>query len=181
MALSVTVLRFGMSLNLPPEEVTRRANEIIITDQRSRMFATTFIGYLNEATGEMTFASGGHNPALIYRAASGQIEYVSAPGVAVGIFKSAVFEPRTVTLAPGDVFVLYTDGITEAIDAAEEEFGEGRMESLIASNSHLPAETLTNLITDAVDNFVGDIGLFDDATLVILKRVVEVAPEELPG
>jgi len=175
MALSVTVLRFGMSLNLPPEEVTRRANEIIITDQRSRMFATTFIGYLDPATGEIAYASGGHNPALIYRAATGQIEYVSAPGVAVGIFRGAAYEARRATLAPGDVFVLYTDGITEAIDAAEEEFGEMRLESLIASNSHLPAATLVTLVTDAVETFVGDVGLFDDATLVIVKRAGEEA------
>jgi len=58
MALSVTVLRFGMTLNLAPEEVTRRANEMIISEQRSRMFATTFVAYIAIDSGEMVFASG---------------------------------------------------------------------------------------------------------------------------
>ena len=173
MALSVTVLRFGVSLGLPPDEVTRRANELIIADQRSRMFATTFVAYVSLQTGETQFASGGHNPALLYRAASQTCDYITASGVAVGIFKSAEFALETSQVEAGDILVLYTDGITEAINDEEEEFGEERLEKLIVSNAEQTAKDLTTLIMDAVREFAGEQSLFDDATLVIIKRARE--------
>lgn len=170
MALSVTVLRFGMSLNLSPDEVTRRANESIIADQRSRMFATTFVSYISLATGAMQFSSGGHNPALVYRAATQTCEYISASGVAIGIFKNAEFALETTGMDVGDVLVLYTDGITEAINNDEEDFGEERLERLVAENAVLSAQQLTDLILDAVTDFAEEQNLFDDATLIVLKR-----------
>jgi len=171
MALSVTVLRFGMSINLPPDEVTRRANELIIADQRSRMFATTFVAYISLETGEIQFASGGHNPALFYRAATQSCEYVSASGVAIGLFKTAQFALETASLAVGDILVLYTDGITEAINLDEDEFGEERLEALLIEHAALPAAQLTDLILDAVNEFTEGQSLMDDATLLVLKRV----------
>lgn len=171
MALSVTVLRFGMTLNLPPDEVTRRANEMIISEQRSRMFATTFVGYVDLKTGEMLYSSGGHNPALLYHAETRQCEYVTAPGVAVGIFREAEFVPQVVRLAVGDVLVLYTDGITEVINDDEDEFGEERLEQLIVENAQLPAQELADLILDRVNVFAENQSLFDDATVVVLKRL----------
>ncbi len=170
MALSVTVLRFGMNINLAPEEVTRRANEMIISEQRSRMFATTFVGYVDLQTGEVAFSSGGHNPALIYRARSQRCEYVTAPGVAIGIFEAAEFERSTTRLDPGDILVLYTDGITEAINADEHEFGEERLEKLVMRHATTSSQRLVGLVMDAVKTFAGDQELFDDATLVIIKR-----------
>jgi sigma-B regulation protein RsbU (phosphoserine phosphatase) len=170
MALSVTVLRFGMSLHLSPDEVTRRANELIIADQRSRMFATTFVSYISLDTGDMQFASGGHNPALLYRAATQECEYISASGVAIGIFKSAEFALETIGMEVGDILVLYTDGITEAINTEEEDFGEERLETLVAENAALSAKQLADLILDAVTGFAEEQNLLDDATLIVLKR-----------
>jgi phosphoserine phosphatase RsbU/P len=170
MALSVTVLRFGMTLNLAPDEVTSRANEMIISEQRSRMFATTWMGYIALDTGELDFASGGHNPALIYRAATDTCEYISASGVAVGIFKGAEYQLERTRLNPGDVLVLYTDGITEVINDQEEEFGEERLEALVRQYRDRSAQELADLILDAINVFAGDQELFDDATLVIIKR-----------
>lgn len=170
MALSVTVLRFGISLRLPPEEVIQRANEIIISEQRSKMFATTFVGYLDLAGGGLRFASGGHNPPLIYRAASGRCEAITSTGVAVGLFKGADFAGAAARLEPGDVLVLYTDGITEAINGDEDEFGEERLETLIVKHADLPAQALADLIMETIIAFAGDEELFDDATLVVVKR-----------
>lgn len=170
MALSVTVLRFGISLRLPPEEVIQRANEIIISEQRSKMFATTFVGYLDLAGGGLRFASGGHNPPLIYRAASGRCEAITSTGVAVGLFKGADFAGAAARLEPGDVLVLYTDGITEAINGDEDEFGEERLETLIIKHADLPAQALADLIMETIIAFAGDEELFDDATLVVVKR-----------
>lgn len=170
MALSVTVLRYGMSINLPPDEVLRHANEMIISEQRSRMFATAFVGYLTPASGEMLFACGGHNPPLWYRAATGTVDYVTAQGVAVGIFKEAEFALDRLRLGPGDIFVLYTDGITEVLNSDEEEFGEDRLEALIRQHTALPAQDLADRILETINDFSAEQELSDDATLVVIKR-----------
>jgi sigma-B regulation protein RsbU (phosphoserine phosphatase) len=170
MALSVTVLRFGMSMNLSPIEVTRRANELIIADQRSKMFATTFVGYIDLETGDLTFSSGGHNPALLYHAASNSCDYITASGVALGIFKSATYEESTAQLEVDDILVLYTDGITEVINTDEEEFGEERLEELVIRYRDLSAQMIADRILEDVTEFAGEQDLFDDATLVIVKR-----------
>ncbi len=170
MALSVTVLRYGMSINLPPHEVLRHANEMIISEQRSRMFATTFVGYLDPASGEMRFACGGHNPPLWYHAATGTVDYVTAQGVAVGIFKEAEFALDRLRMEPGDIFVLYTDGITEVLNSEEEEFGEDRLEALIRQHTALSAQELADRILETINDFAAEQELSDDATLVIVKR-----------
>jgi serine phosphatase RsbU (regulator of sigma subunit)/anti-sigma regulatory factor (Ser/Thr protein kinase) len=170
MALSVTVLRFGMSLNLSPGEVTRRANELIITDQRSRMFATVFVTYLDLDTGEMQIASAGHNPAILYHADQQTCEYRSASGVALGIFKGAAFAEETASLAPGDILVLYTDGITEVLNDDEDEFGEERLEHIIMEYADRTAQQIATQVIREITVFAGDQNLFDDATLVVVKR-----------
>jgi sigma-B regulation protein RsbU (phosphoserine phosphatase) len=170
MALTVTVLRFGMSLGLSPGEVIRRANELIIADQRSRMFATVFIGYLALDSGTLRFASAGHNPAIVYRAAGHQCEYVSASGVALGLFKGAAFAEETASLTEGDILVLYTDGITEVVNGEEDEFGEDRLEALITEIAQLPVHDISQRVLQAVADFAGEQSLFDDATLVVIKR-----------
>lgn len=170
MALCVTMLRFGMNLGLPPREAVRLTNERLIADQRSRMFATAFVCYLDLDDGRLEFANAGHNPPLAYRAATGAIETLSAHGVALGVFEAAPYQPQIAHLDAGDVLVLYTDGITEAINADEDEFGEDRLRDLIAAHAGLSARALADRVIEAVADFVGDADPFDDATLVVLKR-----------
>jgi serine phosphatase RsbU (regulator of sigma subunit)/anti-sigma regulatory factor (Ser/Thr protein kinase) len=170
MALSVTVLRFAMNLNFSPSELMDRANRSIIADQQSKMFATVFVGYLDLDSSVLQFASAGHNPPLLYRAASGRCEYLHAPGVAMGLFENADYEEATVTLGDGDILVLYTDGITEAVDADEEEFGEARLEDLVLQNASWPAQQLTELIIETAMAFATEEGAVDDETLVVIKR-----------
>ena len=170
MALSVTVLRFAMGLSFAPDELLDRANQAIIADQQSKMFATAFVGYLDLDSGGMQFASAGHNPPLLYRAATGRCEHLMASGVAMGLFKRAEYAEETVTLADGDVLVLYTDGITEVIDAQEEEFGEERLEELVVQNGSRPAQELAQMVVEAAASFGQDQRAFDDETLVVIRR-----------
>lgn len=170
MALTVTVLRFAMSLNFAPGEMMDHANSRLISDQQSRMFATVFVGYLDLKSGILQFASAGHNPPLLYRAVTGRCEHLTASGVAMGLFKEADYAEETVTLADGDVLVLYTDGITEMIDAEEEEFGEERLEELVVQYASRPAGELAELIIEAAAAFAKDEGAFDDETLVVVKK-----------
>jgi sigma-B regulation protein RsbU (phosphoserine phosphatase) len=170
MALSVTVLRFAMSLGFTPGELMDRANQAIIANQGSRMFTTAFVGYLDLGSGQLQFASAGHNPPLLYRAITGRCEYLAAPGVAMGLFESAEYAEGTTTLTGGDVLALYTDGITEAIDAQEQEFGEERLESLVKQQADRPARELAERIVHAAAAFAQSTGALDDETLVVMKR-----------
>ena len=108
------------------------------------MFATAFVCYLDLDSGAVEFASAGHNPALVYRVASRRVEALNASGVALGVFEAAPYQPKSASLNPGDVLVLYTDGITEAINGDEEEFGDARLRALIAEHADLPAAALAD-------------------------------------
>lgn len=167
MALSRTVLRFAMSLNFPPDQLLDQANQVILTDQQSRMFATVFVGYLDLAAGVMRFASAGHLPPLFYQAATGQCRRLKTPGAAIGVFRDVRYGAETVTFAPGDVLVLYTDGITEATDEQYAEFGLERLETLVGRQAGCPAHTLVQRIIAAVDDWTAT----DDKTLVVVRRV----------
>ena len=170
MALSVTVLRFGVMMNLTPDEVARRANVMILDEQRSHMFATAFLAYLAQEGGALRYTLAGHNPPLLYRAKTGRCAYLPTGGVAIGIFPRVAYTAHPLTLGAEDVLVLYTDGITEAINAHEEEFGEERLRAAVAESAHLPAQELAQHILESVQRFTGEQELEDDATLVVLKR-----------
>jgi sigma-B regulation protein RsbU (phosphoserine phosphatase) len=171
MAFSVTVLRFAMGLSFTPIEVMDRANQVMISDQKSKMFATVFVTYLDLDTGKIECASAGHNPPLLYRAREGRCEYLEISGVAMGLFTNATFEQESSILEPGDILVMYTDGITEIVDAADEEFGEEQLEGLIVENAALSAQGLTDLIVESITEFAIHQGTFDDETLIVIKRV----------
>lgn len=170
MALSQTVLRFAMSLNLPPAEMMARTNRFILDYQRSRMFVTAFVGYLRPETGEFAYASAGHNPPMHYRAATGEIAYLEVSGVALGVFREAAFDNGRCEIARGDVIVLYTDGVTEAINQADEEFGEERLAAVIREMAGRGAQEIASAIVKAVALFTQGRGVFDDETLLVLKR-----------
>jgi sigma-B regulation protein RsbU (phosphoserine phosphatase) len=88
----------------------------------------------------------------------------------VGVFKEAQYDEKAVTLEKGDVLVLYTDGITEAIDADDEEFEEARLEEQVILHASRTAQEISDLIIEAVAAFATDLGVFDDETLVVIKR-----------
>jgi serine phosphatase RsbU (regulator of sigma subunit)/anti-sigma regulatory factor (Ser/Thr protein kinase) len=171
MALSVTVLRFAMYLDFSPAELLLRANQAILANQGSRMFTTAFVGYLDLETGELCYASAGHNPPLLYRKGARECEYLAAPGVAMGLFENAAYAERRTTLYPGDLLALYTDGITEAIDANEREFGPERLEALVLQQADCPASDLAERILHAAADFGQAVGITDDETLLVVKRV----------
>jgi sigma-B regulation protein RsbU (phosphoserine phosphatase) len=177
MALSVTVLRFAMGLGFSPSELLYRANDAILADQRSTMFATTFVVYVDPSIGMLQYASAGHNPCILYRAglAAGDVdyhcEYLDPVGVALGVFAEVSFEEQYRQMKSGDILVFYTDGITEIIDANGEEFGEERLERLVVENASSSAQKIKDLIVQAVTQYSQDGAPYDDETLVILKRL----------
>ncbi len=171
MALAVTVIRFAMRLGLDPADVLDRCNQLIISDQNSKMFATTFVGYVDLDSGATQYASAGHNPPILYRASTQSCEYLENVGCALGVFNTAEFDQLETQLNTGDILVMYTDGITEVINEDEDEFGEERIEEILIAHPESTAEELVNLIVSSVTEFAVDQRGFDDETLVVIKKV----------
>jgi phosphoserine phosphatase RsbU/P len=134
-------------------------------------FTTAFLAELDLDTRGLTYVSAGHNPPVLRRS-SGEIERLEAGGLPLGIKASASYECGESALRPGDLLVIFTDGVVEAENAAGEEYGEGRLLNLIASSDAMRGEsaaaTLTRLMA-SVDTFVGATRQHDDITCLILR------------
>ncbi len=134
----------------------------------TRKFLTCFFGVIEPDSGLLRYVSAGHNPALLRRAAGGGSEQVKATGVPLGMFPNASWKEETVVLEPGDLLCVYTDGVTEALDAADEEFGMDRLARLLEAPAAPPE--LCASIFDAVSAFAADVPQYDDQTLLLIRR-----------
>ena len=132
-------------------------------------YATAIIASLSPADGVLTYSNAGHNPGLLVRAA-GSTERLDGTGVPLGLFSAAEYQRVSVALAPGDLVVLYTDGITEAFNGEGEEFGMVRLESVVKQAAAGTLGSLAQAIERAVEAFAGERRFADDRTLVILRR-----------
>jgi len=163
-------LRFALELNLSPRELLHRANLTMLNNQESGMFTTAFVGYLDEKTGNLIYASGGHLPPIHYHHQTGNCTRLSIHGVALGVFTKASYDESVCHIEAGDILAFYTDGISEAINDEDEEFGEERIIAVIQSLATQPAEFIAQAVKSAVIAHTQNQGTFDDETLIILKR-----------
>lgn len=170
MVLSRTLLRASASEGQLPRAVLEQSNRLILSDARSGLFVTAFYGILDTTHHSFVYASGGHNYPLWYRAATRQVEQLQAQGVVLGIVPDVRFEEGSVALEPGDVICFYTDGVTEAMDARRQLFGEQRLMETLRRSHHLPPGQIISRIIEAVGNFTMSAPQADDITLVVLKR-----------
>ncbi|GAB4199000.1 MAG: SpoIIE family protein phosphatase [Roseiflexaceae bacterium] len=170
MVLSRTLLRATASDGRSPKAVLEQANRLILADTRSGMFVTTFYGILDATTGAFTYANGGHNYPLIYRAATDQVEQLHALGIVLGIIPDPRFEEHSTVIQPGDVLCFYTDGVTEAMNARRQLFDEARLIEVLRRSHHLPPDQIIARILEAVTNFSAGAPQMDDITLVVVKR-----------
>jgi sigma-B regulation protein RsbU (phosphoserine phosphatase) len=122
----------------------------------------------------MTFARAGHEPALIFRKASGEVEISKPKGLAIGIDAGNVFERVTlderITLSSGDCVLLYTDGVKEALNASEEEFGLERLSAAFRDTARLGAEAVVKQVQEEVKSFTGSGSQMDDVTIVAIEK-----------
>ncbi len=132
----------------------------------TRKFLTCFFGLVEPDTGTLRYVSAGHNPALLRRG-SGEVEQLRATGVPIGMFPNASWREETAVMQPGDLLCVYSDGITEALNTADEEFGMDRLSRLLDGE---PPAKVCESVFDAVSAFAGDASQYDDQTLLLLKR-----------
>lgn len=177
MALSRSLVRAAALDGSTPCEAMERANRWIARDSQSCMFVTLFYGLLDPATGEFNYTNAGHNPPLLTRA-DGTSTSLSTGDMALGVIEEIELHEATITLDPGDVVVCYTDGITEAINALEEEYGVARLIALVRKHQHSSTQTIVDAILTDLTNHTGDLPAFDDVTLVVVKRDSEVMSDK---
>lgn len=132
-------------------------------------FTTAFFAELDPATGELAYINAGHNVPIL-RKTSGAVERLEIGGLPVGIFAETTYQTGTTRMEPGDWLVIFTDGIVEAVNARNEEYGEPEMIALVhRASASAPAELLRRLLVE-LDQFVGNTPQHDDMTCLLLKR-----------
>lgn len=152
----------------PAPLVTRLNREIFLTTDHLR-FATSFWGYLEPGSGRLDCVNAGHNQPLLVRA-DGTCETCATGGLPVGVLEDSDYASTGVELAPGDLLVLFSDGIPEAVNDADEEYGEERFAALLAANRGRPLVDVIGTVLDELARFRGQAPVGDDVTLVLLRR-----------
>lgn len=169
MALSRSILRASLSQAAPVDGITQ-ANRLICADSANGMFVTLFYGLLDPTTGDLTYVNAGHDPPLLYQAAADQWRLLPPTGIALGIDETMTYQQRTIRLAPGDFLLLYTDGVTDAINSQQQEFGRDRLRQTAANQRRSSAADLVGALEQALYHFVGGTEPFDDITILLVGR-----------
>jgi serine phosphatase RsbU (regulator of sigma subunit) len=171
MAVTRTLLKATALRGLSPEECMEHVNRVLKDDSASHMFVTCFYGILNTGSGEVAYCNAGHNPPYVLRA-DGRVEITEMTGgLALGMRARTTYRAKEIRLQDGDGIFLYTDGITEAMDVALNEYSEERLQACLSkmNGSKMP-EILASVLTD-VRSFAGEAEQTDDMTLLMLRRL----------
>lgn len=159
-----------ISANSSIEQTITSVNEYLSENTPSNRFVTLFIGELEPQTGKLRFINAGHNPPIVARA-SGEIELLEAGGLPLGLMSFAEYESGEISLGHGDVLVVYSDGVSEANNIRDDEFGLDRLKNVIKAHISRPAAAIRDKVESALSEFTGTAPANDDITLVIVKRV----------
>jgi sigma-B regulation protein RsbU (phosphoserine phosphatase) len=150
-------------------ETISRVNSHLARCTAADQFATFFFGQLDLTSGGFTYSNAGHNPPILIRA-NGEILTLTEGGLILGVLDDAPYDEGTVFLAPGDMLFLYTDGITEAQNALDEEFGEERLTRLLLEMRRVPPDDLLDVVFEEANRFAaGGLLQQDDTTMVVLQ------------
>jgi sigma-B regulation protein RsbU (phosphoserine phosphatase) len=169
MALSRTLIRASTARNPITVNAIKQANRLICADSKTSMFVTLFYAILDANKMTLTYVNAGHNPPLLFRSGATDITLLEAKGIALGVIEQVDLDEVELELERGDTVVLYTDGVTEALNEAGEEFGSARLMAVVRAQSGSSARELIAQIRDAIHAFTGKQPQFDDITLMVLK------------
>lgn len=176
MAVTRTIIRLIANKHRQQTaETLKETNRLIAKQIKRGMFVTAFYCVLDANTGHMTFSSAGHNPMVIYRAASRTFELAAPKGIAIGFNDGPIFDKNIQQfeskLEVGDSLVIYTDGFPEAMNEDNEEFGDDRFNDLIGSHGHLGAKGLIETMVNEIATHRGRAAQSDDLTVIAVSRL----------
>lgn len=174
MAMCRSVLRCLAHEKTSPAELLGLLNRQLFPDIREDMFISMAYLILDGDTGHAVMARAGHDPAFWYHKATGEVTLIKPPGLAVGIDDGDVFERATkdfsFQIEPGDCILLHTDGVKEALNSDEEEYGTPRMKETFAAHCNMGAEQVLIGMQQALKDFTGDARQMDDITMVAIEK-----------
>jgi sigma-B regulation protein RsbU (phosphoserine phosphatase) len=169
MAVTMTLVRAMAPESRTPQELLRRVSDALVTQNPRNMFVTLLCGIYDPKAGKLTYASAGHPAAVLVRGSKASL-LPTEPDMAAGIMAGIAAQGQSVELLPGDLVVFYTDGVTEAFNAAGELFGDGKLiEALERQSSHTAGETTAALLK-SVREHAGTHPQSDDIAILALRR-----------
>jgi phosphoserine phosphatase RsbU/P len=171
MAFTRTVMRVSVDRAASPAEGITYANRLICAENTGGLFVSLFYGLLNPETGALTYVNAGHNAPLHYRRSDGTVTVLPGTGMPLGVDGDIEYEQRSLDLASGDIILLYTDGVTDALNNQQEEFGPKRLEQVLRDHPDASAIDIAGALERALNAFIGNVTPFDDMTEVVVKRL----------
>ncbi|MEM8753690.1 MAG: SpoIIE family protein phosphatase, partial [Pseudomonadota bacterium] len=176
MVLAHTLTRAAAAEAPSPASCLARVNRLLADENAETMFVTMALGVLDPASGRVVYANAGHNPPYLLGVGAPPRALDMPPGAALGVFEDAAFEDAEARLAPGETLLLFTDGVTEAMDRSGEEYGEDRLAARLASVGDVGPERLIEAVAADVDAFADGAPQADDLTLLALRRAASPPP-----
>lgn len=168
MAVTRTLLRSIALAGAPPGECLRRVNALLCLENSAEMFVTVFYGVLNTATGELQYSNGGHNPPYVLRTGSPE-PLPGTGGTVLGVLEDVRYEGNRIVLRPGQGLLLYTDGVTEAMDADGNLFSAERLHAVLQHCGEAQPEAIIRAIVDEVNRYSGSLPQSDDITALAIR------------
>ncbi|HMJ05355.1 MAG TPA: PP2C family protein-serine/threonine phosphatase, partial [Chthoniobacterales bacterium] len=174
MAICRSVLRSQAPENSSPSEVLKKVNRQLYPDIKEDMFISMAYLILDHVRATVILSRAGHDAPLLYRRATGELTQIKPPGLVVGIDSGSVFDRITgdlaVPLERDDCLLLYTDGVTEALDGNGDEFGLERMMNSFRNSAPQGAPAIIENVIDDLREFVGSTPQNDDITLIAIRK-----------
>jgi serine phosphatase RsbU (regulator of sigma subunit) len=170
MAITQTVMRLVVRSGQDLQAEIRAANQFLDAHNRASMFTTLFCGVLDVRCGTMIYCNCGHLPALILRRSESTFESLLTCGPPLAMVENYKYVPRSITLAPGDLLLLYTDGVTEAENPQSHQFGVTRLQETMLDTRGQPARAVVEHIVKRVTAFANGAPQSDDITCLAVIR-----------
>ena len=171
MAVARTLIRATGIRGVSPAECMTYSNALLSQESVNYMFVTVFYGIYNIRTGEVTYTNAGHNPPYLMKSDGSVEELPLSKDIVAGAIDDYEFTEDTLQLEKGDTLLLFTDGVTEAIDKDEKDYGDERLRKLLGQCSKLSCQEIVDKVKADVKAFVGEAEQSDDITLLALKRL----------
>ncbi len=170
MTVARTLIRATVRNHDDPADVLVEVNQLLFSESPESMFITAIYAILDPQKGELLYANAGHNLPFLYRAETSIVEQLPKGAMALGVLPQIPYEDHTLFIHPGDMLLLYTDGVCDTLSDSGEDFGEARLRETTLVYGDSSADELLSGIDQILSDFRQDTPLTDDITLLVLRR-----------
>ncbi len=181
MTITKTLIKTKAKEGLPTNEILSRVNNILYPDNQSCLFVTVFCAILNMENGNLQYCNAGHNPPLLIKV-GGAADFIKVPaGMVMGVMEQTRCGNNGIVMRPGESIVLYTDGVTEAMDPEHQQFTDARLKATLSGLNGSDMKTMIGKVRDAVYSFARGAAQSDDITMLAVKYKGDVPKGTTPA